>query len=99
MVEVAKLIRRHLPNLLTYLQHGITNAGVKALTATIPWVKKPAPGFRNMEQFKTAIYFQCGGLDLCPHKSWKSQKMNRNPAIDLRLPLDSVDAVLVTMLG
>ena len=47
MVEVAKLIRRHLHHLLTYLQHGITNAGVKALTATIQWVKKPASATWN----------------------------------------------------
>jgi len=25
-----------------------------------------ACGFRNMENFKTAIYFHCGGLDLYP---------------------------------
>lgn len=67
MAEVAKLIRRHLPNVLTYLQHGITNAGVEALNATIQWVKKTARGFRNVEHFKTAIYFHCGGLDLYPH--------------------------------
>jgi transposase len=66
MAKVAKLIRRHLPNVLTYLRHGITNAGVEALNATIQWVKKTARGFRNVEHFKTAIYFHCGGLDLYP---------------------------------
>ena len=25
-----------------------------------------ANGFRNRENFKTSIYFHCGGLDLCP---------------------------------
>jgi transposase len=66
MAAVAKLIRRHLPNVLTYLQHGITNAGLEAVNATIQWVKKTARGFRNVQHFKTAIYFQCGGLDLYP---------------------------------
>jgi transposase len=66
MAGVAKLIRRYLPNVLTYVQHGITNAGVEALNATIQWVKKTARGFRNVEHFKTAIYFHCGGLDLYP---------------------------------
>lgn len=66
MAAVAKLIRRHLPNVLTYLQHGLPNAGVEALNATIQWVKKTARGFRNVEHFKTAIYFHCGGLDLYP---------------------------------
>jgi len=69
MAEVAKLIRRHLPNVLTYLHHRLTNAGLEAVNAVIQWVKKTARGFRNVEHFKTAIYFHCGGLDLYPHES------------------------------
>ncbi len=57
MAAVAKLIRRHLPNLLNYLRH------------VIQWVKKTARGFRNAQHFKSAIYFHCGGLDLYPHES------------------------------
>jgi len=34
------------------------------VNATIQWVKKTARGFRNVEHFKTPIYFHCGGLDL-----------------------------------
>ena len=67
MAAVAHLIRRHFPNVLTYLHHGITNAGLEAVNATIQWVKKTARGFRNVAHFKTAIYFHCGGLDLYPH--------------------------------
>jgi transposase len=69
MIEVAWMLRRHLPNVLTYLRHRITNAGLEAVNATIQWVKKTARGFRNPENFKTAIYFHCGGLDLYPHES------------------------------
>jgi transposase len=69
MAAVAKLLHRHLPNLLTYLRHRITNAGLEAVNAIIQWVKKTARGFRNSEHFKTAIYFHCGGLDLYPHES------------------------------
>jgi len=69
MAAVAKLIRRHLSNVLTYLRHRLTNAGLEAVNATIQWVKKTARGFRNVEHFKTAIYFHCGGLDLYPHES------------------------------
>ena len=29
-------------------------------------IKSMACGFRNMEHFKTAICFRCGGLDLSP---------------------------------
>ena len=66
MAEVAHLIKRRLPNLLTYLRHRITNAGLEAVNATIEWVKKTARGFRNRQHFMTAIYFHCGGLDLYP---------------------------------
>jgi len=69
MAQVAWLIRRHLPNVLTYLRHRLTNAGLEAVNATIQWVNKTARGFRNAEHFKTAIYFHCGGLDLYPHES------------------------------
>jgi transposase len=69
MAEVAKLIRRHLPHVLTYLHDGITNAGLEAVNAVIQWVRKTARGFRNPEHFKIAIYFHCGGLDLYPHES------------------------------
>jgi transposase len=69
MAAVAKLIQRHLPNLLTYLRHQLTNAGLEGVNAVIQWVKKTARGFRNAEDFKTAIYFHCGGPDLYPHQS------------------------------
>jgi transposase len=69
IAEVAWMIRRHLLGVLTYLHHRITNAGLEAVYATIQWVKKTARGFRNPENFKTAIYFHCGGLDLYPHES------------------------------
>ncbi len=69
IAKVAKLIQRHLPNLLTYLRHRLTNAALEGVNAVIQWVKKTARGFRNAEHFKTAINFHCGGLDLYPHES------------------------------
>jgi transposase len=66
MAAVAKLIQRHLPNLLTYLRYYLTNTGLEGVNAVIQWVKKTAHGFRHAEHFKTAIYFHCGGLDLYP---------------------------------
>ncbi len=69
VAAVAKLIQRHLPNLLTYLRHRLTNASLEGVNATIQWVKKTARGFRNPEHFKIAIYFHCGGLELYPHES------------------------------
>jgi hypothetical protein len=69
MAAGAKLIQRHLPNVLTYLQHRLTNAGLEAVNATIQWVKQTARGFWNVEHFKMAIYIHCGGVGLYPHES------------------------------
>ena len=69
MATVAKLIQHHLINVLTYLRRPLTNASLEAVNTTIQWVKKMARGFWNVEHFKTAIYFHCGGLDLYPSQS------------------------------
>jgi transposase len=66
VLTVAQMLRRHLPNVLTYFRHRITNAMSESIAARIQAIKKLACGFRNRENFKTAIYFHCGGLDLYP---------------------------------
>jgi transposase len=49
---------------MTYLRHRITNAASESINAKIQWVKHTARGFRNKQNFQTAICFPCGGLDL-----------------------------------
>jgi len=66
MIKVARMLKAHLENTLTYLTHRITNAVTEGLNAKIQWIKFGARGFRNRESFKTAILFHCGGLDLEP---------------------------------
>lgn len=66
VIEAARTIQRHLPNVMTYFTHRITNAVSEGLNSKIQTIKKRAYGFRNREHFKTAIYFHCGGLDLYP---------------------------------
>ena len=66
MKAAARMMKHRLENILTYLKHGITNAVSEALNAKIQWVKYTARGFRNQQNFVTAIYFHCGGLDLAP---------------------------------
>lgn len=66
MRYLAKTLRRHLDNILTYLTHRITNAVTEGLNAKIQWIKYSSRGFRDRERFKLAIYFHCGGLDLDP---------------------------------
>ena len=66
MIDAAKLIARHLPNVLTYFKHPITNAVAEGLNSKIAAVQKRACGFRNPDNFKIAVYFHCGGLNLFP---------------------------------
>jgi transposase len=66
MIDTAKLIARHLPNVLTYFNHRITNAVAEGLNSKIATVQKRACGYRNPDHFKIAVYFHCGGLSLYP---------------------------------
>jgi len=62
--KVARMMKERLPNILTYLPHRITNAMSESINSKIQWIKYTARGFRNFDNFRTAIYFHCGGLDL-----------------------------------
>ena len=66
MKKVAQMMKRRLENIITYLQHPITNAGSESINSKLQWVKYTARGFRNKQNFMTAIYFHCGGLDMRP---------------------------------
>ncbi|WP_175839461.1 ISL3 family transposase [Burkholderia anthina] len=66
MIAAARLIARHLPNVLTYFAHRITNAVAEGLNSKIATVQKRACGYRNPDHFKIAVYFHCGGLNLYP---------------------------------
>ena len=73
MIEAAKTIARHLPNVLTYFKHPITNAVAEGLNSKIATVQKRACGFRNHDNFKIAVYFHCGGLNLYPARATHSK--------------------------
>jgi transposase len=66
IIEAAKTLKRHFPNLLTYFKHRITNATSEGINSKIQMIKLMACGYRNREHYKAAIYFHCGGLDLYP---------------------------------
>jgi transposase len=69
MKRVARMLRAHLENILTYLTHPITNAMTEGLNAKIQWIKYSVRGSRDREAFKMAIYFHCGELHLEPRVS------------------------------
>ena len=67
MKKVAKLMKGRLPNILTHLKSRLTNAMAEGFNSRIQWIQATARGFRNRQNFKTAILFHLGGLDLYPH--------------------------------
>jgi transposase len=66
MIEKAKMLKSRLPNLFTYFKYGLTNATSESLNSKIQWVRYTARGFRNFQNFATAIYFHCSKLDMAP---------------------------------
>lgn len=66
VIEVARMLKRHLDNLLTYLKHHITNAVTEGLNSKIQSIKSAARGFRNFRNYRIRILFFCGKLNLYP---------------------------------
>ncbi len=66
MKKAARTIKDRLPSVVSYCTHGITNAVAEGISSKIQAVKRRAGGYRNSDNFKTAIFFYCGGLDLYP---------------------------------
>lgn len=66
VIAVAKMINRHLPNVMTYFAHRITNAASESINSVVRMLQKRAFGYRNFDNFRTAVLFRCGGLSLYP---------------------------------
>lgn len=66
IIDVAKMLKRHLDGLLAYIEHAITNAVTEGLNSKIQTIKSNARGFRNFEHYRIAILFHCGKLDMMP---------------------------------
>ena len=63
MKTLAKTIKVRFKNVVSFCTHKITNA---VANSKILSIKRRVGGFRNNQNFKTAIFFYCGGLDLAP---------------------------------
>ncbi len=64
--KVAKMIKTHMPNILTWFKHTISNAVSEGLNSKIQTVKSNARGFRSFESYRRSILFYCGKLDREP---------------------------------
>jgi transposase len=66
IIKVAKMLKRHFENIITYLRHPITNAVTEGLNSKIQAIKSNARGFRSFWNYRTRILFFCGKLNLYP---------------------------------
>jgi transposase len=66
MKTVARSIKERLQNVVSYCTHQVTNAVAEGMNSKIMSIKRRVGGFRNRQNFKTAIFFYCGGLSLYP---------------------------------
>src|SRR3989338_4919927 len=66
MIDVAKMLKRHLDGLLAHCLHKISNAVTEGLNSKIQSIKANARGFRNFEHYRIAILFGYGKLNMLP---------------------------------
>jgi len=69
VIDAAKTLKRHEAGLMSYFAHRVTNAGAEGLNSRIQAIRVAARGYRNRKNFKTAIWFHLGGLQLYPATS------------------------------
>ena len=67
--KVAKTLSKNLNGLLNAVKWKLTNAYAESINASIQELKTVARGFRRFENFRIAILFFLGKLDLNPRKS------------------------------
>lgn len=66
VIKAAKTLKRHIRGIMNYIKHGITNAVSEGLNSKIQSIKSNARGFRNFQNYRVAILFHCGKLELYP---------------------------------
>ena len=66
VTKVATMLQKHLPGLLNYLKHHVTNAVTEGFNSKIQMLKSCARGFRSFGNYRIAILFHCGKLQLHP---------------------------------
>jgi transposase len=64
--KVADMFLNHITGLLSYAVHKITNAVTEGFNSKIQMIKSAARGFRSFENYRIAILFHCGKLNLHP---------------------------------
>jgi len=66
MQHVARTLKEHLDDILTYFNSFISNAASEGFNSKIQLIRAKARGYRSFENYRIAILFHCGKLDLSP---------------------------------
>ena len=66
MIRVAATLKKHLAGLLAWFDSRIDNAVSEGFNSVIQTLKAAARGFRNFGNYRVAILFHCGKLDMQP---------------------------------
>lgn len=70
LIKVSKMFNKHLKGVINALTTSFSNAMAERLNGKIQEIKTAGRGYRTFQNFRSAILFFNGGLDLYPHKSW-----------------------------
>ena len=66
VIEVAERFERHFIGVCNALCHSQSNARAERINGKIQAVKTAGRGYRKFENFRSAVLFFCGGLELYP---------------------------------
>ncbi|KKZ12001.1 MAG: hypothetical protein TQ37_06140 [Candidatus Synechococcus spongiarum 15L] len=69
VIHIAEMFQRHFDGVCNALCHKQSNAKAERINGKIQEVKTIGRGYRKFENFRIAILFFCGGLDLYPQHS------------------------------
>jgi len=69
MIKIAKMLINHSTGLLNYIKHKISNGMAENLNGQIQRMKTVGRGFRAFKNYRNAILFYLGKLDMIPHKT------------------------------
>jgi transposase len=66
ITRAAQTLQRYVGGIFGFFENRVTNAITERINGTIQRIKRAAHGYRNLNNFMTAIFFHCGGLQLYP---------------------------------
>jgi transposase len=66
ITKVAVMLNDHFPGLLNYITHRVTNAITEGFNSKIQMIKSCARGSRSFKNYRVAILFHFGKLNLYP---------------------------------